>query len=193
MTAVIKQTVDELTGKLLIAMPGIGDPRFERSVILICEHSCEGTMGLIVNKVAEDVKLSDVALQLELGTPESGVSQDVYFGGPVEMGRGFVLHSSEYVSGLSSHKIIEGVRLSGTLDVLEDVTQGRGPSKALLALGYAGWGEGQLEAEILQNGWLTVEADAEFVFSSGSDSKWSRALGKLGIDPLMLSAEAGHA
>ena len=193
MSIEIKQSVDELAGKLLIAMPGIGDPRFERAVILICEHSNEGTMGLIINKVAEEVSLSDVTKQLELGAPEAEASQDVYFGGPVEMGRGFVLHSSEYVSGIASHKVIEGVRLSGTLDVLEDIAQGRGPAQALFALGYAGWGEGQLEGEILQNGWLTVDADAAFIFSGEASSMWSRALGKLGIDPLMLSADAGHA
>ncbi len=193
MSGEINQSIDELAGKLLIAMPGIGDPRFERAVILVCEHSDEGTMGLIINKVAQEVRLSDVTEQLELGTPDLAVSGEVYFGGPVEMGRGFVLHSSEYISGIASHKVIEGVRLSGTLDVLEDIAQGRGPLQALLALGYAGWGAGQLEGEILQNGWLSVEADADFVFSPDADSKWSRALGKLGIDPLMLSADAGHA
>ena len=185
---------NDLTGKLLIAMPEIGDPRFEHAVVLICEHSSEGTMGVIINKPAEELSLTDVAEQLELSPPVPEASQQVHFGGPVEMGRGFVLHSAEYVSGLSSHLVLEGVRLSGSLDVLEDIAQGRGPLRAILALGYAGWGAGQLESEILSNGWLTVEADAELVFSDGNDkAKWSRALGKLGINPLMLSAEAGHA
>ncbi|MBU2981881.1 YqgE/AlgH family protein [Lentibacter algarum] len=185
--------VNDLTGKLLIAMPDIGDPRFEHAVVLVCEHGSEGTMGVIINKPAEEVSLAEVAKQLELSPPVPEASPLVYFGGPVEMGRGFVLHSAEYVSGLSSHLVFEGVRLAGSLDVLEDIAQGRGPQQAILALGYAGWGEGQLEGEILSNGWLTVEADAELVFSEGSEAKWSRALGKLGINPLMLSADAGHA
>ena len=181
----------DLTGQLLIAMPDIGDPRFERSVILICEHSAEGTMGLILNKPSSDVSFHDLAEQLELGTPEA--AQQVNFGGPVEMGRGFVLHSSEYVSGRSSHLVLEGLRLSTSLDVLEDMVTGTGPSAALLMLGYAGWGAGQLEAEILANGWLSGPADAAFVFSGGGEEMWSAALKRLGVNPLLLSATAGRA
>jgi putative transcriptional regulator len=181
----------DLTGQLLIAMPDIGDPRFQRSVILICEHSKDGTMGLILNKPSSDVSFEDLAKQLELGTPVG--KQQVYFGGPVEMGRGFVLHSSEYVSGRSSHLVLEGLRLSTSLDVLEDMVTGTGPRAALLMLGYAGWGAGQLEGEILANGWLSGPADAEFVLGGGGTEMWSAALKRLGVTPLHLSATAGHA
>lgn len=185
--------LNDLEGKLLIAMPEMGDPRFQRSVILICEHSEKGTMGLIINKPSADIRLDDLIEQLDLGAADESASQVVHFGGPVDMGRGFVLHTDEYVSGISSHKIIEGVRLSSSLDVLEDIAQGAGPRRALLMLGYAGWGAGQLDAEILDNGWLIAPADAAFVFGGSGDAKWTAALERLGIDPLLLSAEAGHA
>lgn len=181
----------DLTGQLLIAMPGIGDPRFERSVILICEHSKDGTMGLILNKPSSDISFHDLAEQLELGAPEQ--KQQVNFGGPVEMGRGFALHTAEYVSGRSSHLILEGLRLSTSLDVLEDMVTGTGPREALLMLGYAGWGAGQLEGEILGNGWLSGPADAEFVLKGGGEEMWTTALKRLGVDPLLLSATAGRA
>lgn len=183
--------VRDLTGQLLIAMPGIGDPRFERSVILICEHSAEGTMGLVLNMPSAEISFAELVEQLNLGPTTA--RHAVHFGGPVEMGRGFVLHSAEYVSGLSSHLVLEGLRLSASLDVLEDMAQGTGPARALLMLGYAGWGAGQLEGEILANGWLSAPADAEFVFAGGGEDMWIAALKRLGIDPLMLSATAGHA
>lgn len=188
-----RQNADDLAGKLLIAMPGIADPRFERAVVLVCEQSEEGTMGLIINKLAEDISLDDLADQLDLGAVDETASQVVHFGGPVEMGRGFVLHSDEYVSGVSSHEIIAGVRLSTSVDVLEDIAKGTGPRRALLALGYAGWGAGQLEAEIRQNGWLIAPAEAGFVFGGSGDGKWVAALRKIGVDPLLLSSDAGHA
>lgn len=184
-------TGHNLTGQLLIAMPGIGDPRFERAVILVCEHSKDGTMGLILNKPSEEVSFHDLAEQLGLGTP-SGREQ-VYFGGPVEMGRGFVLHSGEYVSGRSSHLVLDGVRLSSSLDVLEDMVTGTGPQRARLMLGYAGWGAGQLEGEILANGWLSAPAEAGFVLADGGAEMWGAALKRLGVSPLQLSAKAGHA
>lgn len=183
--------VSNLTGQLLIAMPDIGDPRFERAVILICEDSKEGTMGLILNKPSDGISFAELTRQLDLAKP--GADRPVHFGGPVEMGRGFVLHSGEYVSGLSSHLVLEDVRLSASLDVLEDMAQGRGPREALLMLGYTGWGAGQLEGEILANGWLSTPADATFVFQGGGDTMWSAALKRLGVDPLLLSATAGRA
>jgi len=183
--------MSDLTGQLLIAMPDIGDPRFERSVILVCEHSKDGTMGLILNKPSDEISFAELTEQLNLGASER--AHQVHFGGPVEMGRGFVLHSGEYVSGLSSHLVLEDVRLSASLDVLEDMAQDTGPARALLMLGYTGWGAGQLEIEILANGWLSGPADAEFVFSGGGEQMWSAALKRLGIDPLLLSAAAGHA
>ncbi|WP_298676752.1 YqgE/AlgH family protein [uncultured Lentibacter sp.] len=183
--------MSDLTGQLLIAMPAIGDPRFERAVILICEHSPDGTMGLVLNKPSREVSFAALCEQLSLGPPEA--SRPVHFGGPVEMGRGFVLHSGEYVSGQSSHLVLEGVRLSASLDVLEDMVTGTGPREALVCLGYAGWGAGQLEQELRANGWLTAPADAAFVFAGGGAEKWSAALKTLGVDPLLLSATAGHA
>ncbi|KIN62107.1 putative transcriptional regulator [Sulfitobacter noctilucicola] len=182
-----------LTGKLLIAMPGMGDPRFAHSVIFIISHSDEGTMGLIVNKPAEGVSLTDVLDQLSRdGTPLSR-NLGVHVGGPVETGRGFVLHSDEYRSALHTLSVEGGFAMTATLDVLEDIAQGEGPEKALLMLGYAGWGPGQVEAEIAENGWLTGEASLETVFDLPDAEKWEAALRSLGIDPLLLSATAGRA
>ena len=183
----------ELTGKLLIAMPGMGDPRFEHSVVLMCSHSEEGAMGLIVNKPTPDVQLSDLLDQLEIGDSEPAHALPVYFGGPVETARGFVLHSPEYTSNLSSLKIADQFSMTATLDILEDIAKGNGPDRALMMLGYAGWGPGQLESEIGQNGWLTTEAQDELVFGIADGDKWGAALKTLGVEPLMLSATAGRA
>ncbi|MEW9919722.1 YqgE/AlgH family protein [Marimonas sp. MJW-29] len=182
-----------LTGKLLIAMPGMGDPRFAHSVVFLTSHSEEGTMGLVVNKPAVGVSLSDVLDQL---SEESGPAKrqlGVHFGGPVETGRGFVLHSDEYRSAMQTLPIEGGFALTATLDVLEDIAEDRGPERALLMLGYAGWGPGQLEGEIAQNGWLTADAAQELVFDLPDAEKWEAALRSLGIDPLVLSAAAGRA
>ncbi len=183
----------DLTGKLLIAMPGMGDPRFERAVVLICAHSAEGAMGLIVNKPTPEVRLSELLEQLsiERSAPRSDVH--VHYGGPVETGRGFVLHSVDYTSDLSTLQVEGGFAMTATLDILEAFGRGEGPSRALLALGYAGWGPGQLEDEISQNGWLTCAARADLVFAERSDAKWQAALAELGVDALTLSASAGHA
>lgn len=182
-----------LTGKLLIAMPGMGDPRFAHSVVFISSHGEDGAMGLIVNKPAEGVSLSDVLDQLVEETAPAKHSLGVHFGGPVETGRGFVLHSAEYRSAMQTLLVEGGFGLTTTLDVLEDIAQGAGPDKALLMLGYSGWGPGQLEGEIAQNGWLTADATAELVFDLADADKWAAALKSLGIDPLMLSAAAGRA
>lgn len=184
----------DLTGKLLIAMPGIGDPRFEHSVIFLCSHSDEGAMGLIINKVAPELQLGNLLEQLEIPVAEEDRGQEaIRFGGPVETQRGFVLHSPEYESSINSLVVPPGYGMTATLDILEDVAQGNGPDKLLIMLGYAGWGPGQLEAEIIANGWLTAESTDALIFETADSDKWGAALGSLGIDPLSLSASAGTA
>lgn len=182
-----------LTGKLLISMPGMGDPRFAHSVVLMCSHGDEGAMGLIVNKPAVDVRLLDLLVQLDI-RPERWIGDTrVHFGGPVESARGFVLHSPDYRSNLQTLEISEAFAMTATLDVLEDIAAGTGPERVLIALGYAGWGSGQLEAEIAHNGWLTADADPALVFASDDEGKWAGALKTLGVDPLGLSSSAGRA
>ena len=182
-----------LTGKLLIAMPGMADPRFDRSVIFLCSHSEREAMGLIVNKPAQGLRLSELLRQLDIEEAPGCRDIRVRFGGPVEHGRGFVLHSADYRSNSSTLRVDDRFGMTATLDVLEDMARGAGPERAMLMLGYAGWGPGQLEGEIARNGWLTADADADLVFSDEDDGKWSQALASLGIDPLLLSAAAGNA
>lgn len=182
-----------LTGKLLIAMPSMGDPRFERSVVLICAHSDEGAMGLIVNKPTDEVELADMLEQLSIDHGPQSRQMAVSFGGPVEQARGFVLHSLDYVSMVNTLRV-EGVfGLTATLDILEALAKGQGPERALVAIGYAGWGPGQLEDELSQNAWLTCDANMELVFDLPDKGKWDGALKSLGVDALMLSSDAGHA
>ena len=182
-----------LDGKLLIAMPGMGDPRFEKSVVFMCAHSDDGALGLIINKPAPELRFADLLKQLDIqaGPPERDIR--VHFGGPVEHGRGFVLHTGDYLSNASTLKVGDTFGMTATLDVLEEIARGSGPSSALLALGYSGWGPGQLEAEIMQNGWLTCDATPDLVFDGDDGAKWSAALKTLGVDPITLSATAGRA
>ena len=184
---------DYLDGQLLIAMPTMGDPRFERSVIFMCAHSDQGAMGLIVNKVAQEISFDDLVEQLDVQASASPRHIPVYVGGPVETGRGFVLHSMDFFSEGSTLRVNEDVGLTATVDILRAMATGRGPGQALLALGYSGWAPGQLDQEIQSNGWLHTEFDSEIVFDRDIDSKWDRAVAKLGIDPSFLSADAGHA
>jgi putative transcriptional regulator len=185
---------EDLTGKLLIAMPDMGDPRFHGSVVFLCAHSGEGAMGLIVNKPMPDVGLGDLLDQLEIARGPATPDLSICYGGPVELRRGFVLHSAEYHGDREERlEVDERFAMTATLDVLEDIARGTGPAKALLALGYAGWGPGQLEGEIRENGWLTAEAAPEIVFAPRMAGKWEAALASLGISPLTLSSEAGHA
>jgi putative transcriptional regulator len=181
-----------LAGQLLIAMPQMSDPRFQRSVIYMCAHSEEGAMGLVVNKVLDTFHFSDLLDQL--GLPASAESEriSVHFGGPVETGRGFVLHSAEYELD-STLKVDEQLALTATVDVLKDIVEGRGPKRNLLALGYAGWGPGQLETEVLDNAWLTAPADPALIFAQDVGQAWEKALKLLHIDLSTLSGEAGHA
>jgi putative transcriptional regulator len=182
-----------LDGQLLIAMPGMGDLRFERSVIFLCAHSGEGAMGLIVNKPAPELSLADLLAQLKIPATIDLKRAPVHFGGPVEHGRGFVLHSGEYKVEQSSMRVSPEFAMTATIDILQDIARGEGPNRALLALGYAGWGPGQLEGEIQANGWLTAPADAELIFGLNDSDKWGAALRSISIDPRLLSAEGGRA
>jgi len=185
---------EDLTGKLLIAMPDMGDPRFHGSVIFLCAHSADGAMGLIVNKPMPEVLFSEMLEQLDIDLGPSTRDLPVCYGGPVELRRGFVLHTAEYEGELEDRLQVDGsFAMTATLDVLEDLARGAGPAAALLALGYAGWGPGQLEDEIQQNGWLTADATPELVFGPRMEGKWVAALASLGISPLTLSSEAGRA
>lgn len=183
----------DLTGKLLIAMPGMGDPRFAHSVVLLCAHSPDGAMGLILNKPTSDLRLRDLLEQLSIAPTGQTRNLPVHFGGLVEHGRGFVLHDRGYQSTLTSLEVNADFAMTATLDILEDLARGTGPERALLALGYAGWGPGQLESELAHNGWLTCDADVELVFDTPNPTKWEAALTRLGISPLMLSSDAGRA
>ena len=182
-----------LSGKLMVAMPAMGDPRFARSVILICAHSDDGAMGLIVNKPVRDFSFAELMIQLKIARNGQGRDIRVHFGGPVERGRGFVLHSDDYSSGGATTRVRGGYGMTATLDVLEALAKGAGPKQALLALGYAGWGAGQLEAEIGRNDWLVSDPAAELIFSAEDSAKWTGALRLMGIDPLLLSPSAGRA
>ncbi len=181
-----------LAGQLLIAMPQMQDHRFVRSVIFLCAHNEEGAMGLVVNKLIDSLTLAE--LMEKLGIPAQGLTGRslVHAGGPVEEGRGFVLHSADYVEE-DTLVVGNNLALTATLDILRAIGRGEGPRRSLLALGYAGWGPGQLDAEMQANGWLHVPADESIVFDEDLADKWQRALGKLGINPLALSGDAGHA
>ena len=189
-----------LDGQMLIAMPSMRDERFARTLIYICAHSAEGAMGIVVNQPANNIKFPDLLVQLDvisdhdvIQLPLSAGSVQVLKGGPVEPGRGFVLHSSDYFVENSTLPIDDGICLTATLDVLKAIAKGDGPGNALLALGYAGWAPGQLENEIQDNGWLHCSADTDLIFGSDISAKYDRALRKLGIHAGMLSSEAGHA
>ena len=192
------KNTDSLTGKVLIAMPGMSDPRFSRSVVLICAHGDEGAMGLVVNRPIDGLDFSDLLKQLEIDATPLAREVPVHFGGPVEPGRGFVLHraadADEIDEGDGRMRIGESdLAMTTTRDILEDLARGRGPQAAVLSLGYAGWEAGQLEREMLANGWLTAEASDDILFGTDNDHKWQIALKALGVDPVMLSSAAGHA
>jgi putative transcriptional regulator len=181
-----------LDGQLLIAMPTMGDPRFQKTVIYVCAHSARGAMGLVVNKAIDQISFPDLLQQLKIDADSPSEHIRVHFGGPVETGRGFVLHTADYRQE-ATLVVGEDVALTATVDILKAIAGGKGPRRSLLALGYAGWGPGQLDQEIQANGWLTAEADVELVFDANLDVKWPKAVAKLGIDLSHLSSEAGHA
>lgn len=184
---------DDLSGQCLIAMPGMEDPRFAYSVVYMCAHSPDGAMGLIINKPNADLSLYDLLEQLDLPSGRVDRKPPVYFGGPVETGRGFVLHSSDYRSPVATLTVTDDVYMTATTDILEEIAEGRGPAEMVMALGYSGWGPGQLEVEIAQNGWLTCPGDAALVFATTDTHKWEQALDRIGVPALALSSEAGHA
>lgn len=182
-----------LEGALLVAMPGMGDPRFVQTVIYVCSHGDEGAMGLIVNKPVRELTAPELLRQVGV-TPGAGAEAlSVHVGGPVETARGFVLHSDDWEAPGATKPLQGGLALTATIEILRDISRGRGPAKAVLALGYAGWAPGQLEAEILANGWLTCPADDELIFGRDDSGKWARALRKIGVDPAMLSSKGGRA
>ncbi|MDP9196874.1 MAG: YqgE/AlgH family protein [Pseudomonadota bacterium] len=181
-----------MTGQLLVAMPATADPRFSRSVILVCSHSAEGAMGLVVNRALDTVSFPNLMKDLGVEASGKGFLPLVNFGGPVESGRGFVLHTADLLTE-GSLRIDHDLALTTTLDILHRIAAGTGPKKSLFALGYAGWGPGQLEAEIVANGWLNVPADPDLVFDTNLETKWDRAVAQLGIGGSTLSMEAGNA
>jgi putative transcriptional regulator len=185
--------VSSLTGQLLVAMPQMQDPRFARSVVYLCAYSEEaGAMGLVVNKTLDTLTIDELYVHLNIEPTRRNQPVPVHFGGPVDPGRGFVLHSPDYHEE-GTLDIGDHFAMTATLDILRAISKGEGPRQSLLALGYAGWAPGQLDAEIQANGWLSVAADTGLVFDETQDSKWQRALAKLGVSPSMLSTDAGHA
>ena len=185
-------TLGWLTGQFLVAMPGMLDPRFTRAVIYLCSHGPSGAMGLVVNRLFGEADFPMLLEQLNIESSFNTPEISVQFGGPVEMGRGFVLHSSDYMHE-GTTRIDDSVSVTATVEIIQDIANGKGPERVLLALGYAGWGEGQLEDELKNNGWLTVAADEDILFDGNLDSKWDRAMTKIGISPAMLSDTQGHA
>lgn len=185
---------------MLVAMPGMQDERFARAVIYICAHSSDGAMGLIVNQRAPNIRLPDLLTQLklvekgkEIRLPEKAERIEVLNGGPVEKSRGFVLHSNDFFIDNSSLPVDDGIAMTVTIDILKAIARGEGPEKALVALGYAGWAPGQLEQEMQENGWLHCPANSELIFDTDFETKYERAMRSIGIDPRMLSSEAGRA
>jgi putative transcriptional regulator len=184
---------DLLTGKLLVAMPGIGDPRFDRTVIVMCAHDAEHAMGVVINRPKDDLKLREVLGHLGLEA-DNGISERIVLdGGPVRPDRGYVLHSEDFAAGEATQAVAPGVRLTATRDVLEAVAGDAAPSSFVLALGCAGWGAGQLEDELKHNAWLVVDFDNAIVFDESLDDKWERAIRTLGFDPSQLSGSMGNA
>ena len=185
----------DLTGKILIAMPGMRDPRFARSVVLICAHSEDGAMGLVLNHPLPEIEFSDLLGQLGIDTDIRTRPVEVRYGGPVEPGRGFVLHQVGEAGkeGEGTLRIGPHLAMTTTRDILEDLAHGKGPGQAVLALGYAGWGPGQLEDEMLANGWLSGEGGDDLIFGADNPGKWSAALKAQGVDPSLLSGAAGRA
>lgn len=189
-----------LDGQFLLAMPGMSDERFARSVVYLCAHSDEGAMGIVINRRAQSLNFSELLIQLDVIKPDEAIrlpahagTVPVLRGGPVESGRGFVLHSNDFYIDNSTLPIDSGVSLTATIDILRAIAKGSGPDRAILALGYAGWSPGQLEDEMQNNGWLTCPADASIIFETPLESRYEMAMRKLGIDPAFLSSQGGRA
>ncbi|WND02681.1 YqgE/AlgH family protein [Temperatibacter marinus] len=180
-----------LKGHLLLAMPGMSDPRFDRSVVLLCSHDETGAMGVVLNQPLSNMSLSSLMEQLDI-TIDEEIEALIHCGGPVEPGRGFVIHSADY-SQDSTTVINEKLAVTATTDVLKAIANNEGPEHYVIALGYAGWSAGQLEGEIQQNSWMTSASDTELLFHTEADNIWPRAMAMLGIDISMLSLDSGHA
>lgn len=189
-----------LDGQFLVAMPGMADERFTRAVIYVCAHSAEGAMGIVLNRPAANVNFPDLLVQLDIVAemerihlPHKVGRMEVLMGGPVETSRGFVLHSPDFHLPQSTLPIDDGVYLTATVDILRAIARGEGPAHAVLALGYAGWGAGQLELELQANGWLNCPADSALIFGTTAELRYDMALRRIGIEPARLSMDAGHA
>src|SRR5215208_2138466 len=185
-----------LEGQFLIAMPTVTGEPFSRAIVYVCAHSAEGAMGIVLNRPAANLNLPDLLVQLEIipeperiRLPQRVGSMQVLMGGPVETSRGFVLHSPDFHLAQSTLPIDDSICLTATIDILRAIARGDGPENAVLALGYAGWGAGQLEMELQANGWLNCPADAELIFNTAADLRYEMALRRIGIEPAMLSME----
>lgn len=194
-----EEAFPSLCGKFIIAMPGMGDVRFDKSVIYICAHSEEGAMGFIINQKLDNPKVPDFLCQLEIITeeerhklPQHSLNKTMQSGGPVEPGRGFVLHSPDFTSD-STVEVNGDIRLTATLEILRAIATGSGPDASFIALGYSGWSAGQLEDEIASNGWLVADAKEDLIFDTNNETKYTRSLKILGIDEALLSTSSGHA
>ena len=182
-----------LGGKLLIASPSIGDPRFDRTVILMCDHSEDHAMGIVLNKPVEGLRLPSLLEQLGIEGEASAPDRAVLVGGPVERDRGFVLHSTDFASDDSTLPISDTIGLTATKDALEAIASPKPPRRSLLALGYSGWGAGQLEEELAHNAWFVADLDEDLIFAESAETKWERALDLLGVDLERLSSLSGNA
>ena len=188
-----EQSESFLEGKLLIAMPGMGDDRFAQTVIYMCAHSAKGAMGIVINKPIPGLSFGELMKQLQIETRPAMGDLPILYGGPVETGRGFVLHSGDYEGSDSTLTVSEDIALTATLDILRAIAEGRGPKRSLFALGYAGWAPGQVESEFQGNGWLHCDPDPALIFASDPQDKWRNALARLGVGPSGLVADTGRA
>ncbi|MCC5995718.1 MAG: YqgE/AlgH family protein [Oceanicaulis sp.] len=182
-----------LGGRLLIASPLIGDPRFDRAVVFMCAHGEESAMGLIINRPMTGLDLRDLLSQLDVANAQDAPDHPVHDGGPVDRDRGFVLHTLDVTCGPATLPVGEGLGLTATREILDALASGAPPRRALMLLGYAGWDAGQLEDEIAANAWLVCDADEQLVFETGDDLKWAHALSTLGVTPEYLTGSSGHA
>ena len=181
-----------LTGQIIVSMPSLEDERFYKAVIYICAHSSEGSMGIIINKKIDYDLYPDLLQQLGIDKPLNNKKLFIRYGGPVESGRGFVLHSDDMVRK-ETLNIDKGVALTSTAEFFDDLSKGKGPKNCILALGYAGWQPGQLESEIMRNSWMSLSVDNSFLFDDEVSRKWSQAYKLMGFDPNSLSFESGQA
>lgn len=189
----VEQGESFLEGKLLIALPGMGDERFAQTVIYMCAHSAKGAMGIVINKPIPGLTFAEVMKQLQIETKPLTAELPILYGGPVETGRGFVLHSGDYDGNDSTLPVSEDISLTATLDIVRAIAEGRGPRQVLFALGYAGWAPGQVESEFQTNGWLHCQSDPSLVFGVSPEAKWRSALERLGIGPSGLVSDTGRA